>query len=631
MKYRITAFIALVIMLLISVPAFSTLAAPSAQITVETNKMATVGNTFAVKIELEENPGFAELTLNLTYDTDHMTLERVELSSELEQSGVTLEKSANIKAHPYVMSFESKEDVTKDGTLVTAYFTLDSADLGVDYEIEVDLPDGAMISANGSEIKAKTEAGGVRIDCYHSFTSQTYEPRCDAEGYTEYACTECQKRYQGDFVAPTPHNWKTVSSKAPTCTENGTLTRKCRECSYQETVSNGEASGHSYAEGVTTEPTCDEQGYTLHKCKNCTFEYSDSFTAAVGHTYEANVIYDSTCTSEGLMTFVCSTCNAKKEYSHDNIIPKRNCDYVMTSVVAPTHEKRGYSVYECAYCKALTKKDYTDVLPYQMEYQIVTMPTCTEEGLRHGSCADGCGHETQEVIEPTGHEFNDWETVKQPTVSEKGLRSRVCAHCSFKETDEIPMIVNGSAGIATDLMTQLSEKLGLSVTQLIIILIALGLVLLVILLLIIFLAVVGAAGKKRARRSDAARKAARAADLEALRSVTAAAAVTAEQEDAQSAPESAPEIAPEIAPEEVGEAVAPVVVALPEEDEEPISDEEESAEAAQEVVPAIIEEPREKPEEKPIDLLIDELIEDSAEDAAEERSDEGSESDGQNG
>ena len=69
--------------------------------------------------------------------------------------------------------------------------------------------------------------------CEHAYEqTDVVAPTCTAEGYTEYTCTECGRKYRADVVPATGHDWDAgeVTTEA-TCTTDGEKTYTCASCS----------------------------------------------------------------------------------------------------------------------------------------------------------------------------------------------------------------------------------------------------------------------------------------------------------------------------------------------------------------------------------------------------------------
>ena len=81
---------------------------------------ARPGNTVQVRLMLDENPGFANLSLVIGYDADVMTLTKV----ENKVSGTEYTGSQTLTADPYMLTWNSVRDCTASGTLAILTFQI---------------------------------------------------------------------------------------------------------------------------------------------------------------------------------------------------------------------------------------------------------------------------------------------------------------------------------------------------------------------------------------------------------------------------------------------------------------------------------------------------------------------------
>ena len=100
---------------------------------------ARPGNTVQVRLMLDENPGFANLSLVIGYDADVMTLKKV----ENKVSGTEYTGSPKLTANPYMLTWNSgTRNCTASGTLAILTFQIkDTAVYGV-YPISVSFYQG---------------------------------------------------------------------------------------------------------------------------------------------------------------------------------------------------------------------------------------------------------------------------------------------------------------------------------------------------------------------------------------------------------------------------------------------------------------------------------------------------------
>lgn len=71
------------------------------------------------------------------------------------------------------------------------------------------------------------------------------------------------------------------------------------------------------------------------------------------------------------------------------------------------------------------------------DWQIVTQPTCTENGLQVRQCTD-CAHTEEQALQPTGHSYGDWYVYREATATEEGEKRRDCNNCDHYESLNTP-------------------------------------------------------------------------------------------------------------------------------------------------------------------------------------------------
>lgn len=71
-----------------------------------------------------------------------------------------------------------------------------------------------------------------------TFTTNTVDSTCRAEGYTTYSCTVCKYGFMADFTEMTAHNYGDWATEKGSCVKVMTKTRYClnKDCYAQETV-----------------------------------------------------------------------------------------------------------------------------------------------------------------------------------------------------------------------------------------------------------------------------------------------------------------------------------------------------------------------------------------------------------
>lgn len=288
-------------------------------------------------------------------------------------------------------------------------------------------------------------------DCDHNYVKiETHEPTCSAEGGTTYQCTECSHTFIGNVKDKLPHTWKTIDQTSPTCTSSGSITERCTVCEFEQTRTYADATGHDFGDYAVETPTCSKEGYTYRICNTCSDVeiVENSNTPKVPHTYESRILTEPTCSAPGYAEYTCTVCSHSYRESVESV------DHDLTAVVtAPKHNEKGYTTYTCRFCGLTKLDDFTEPLPYDMEYTI-NEPTCTENGLKVGVCRDNCQYTESIVLPATGHSFESaedggWAIVREATETLDGLEQRVCDGCGLTESRALAYIASEPEPVRT--------------------------------------------------------------------------------------------------------------------------------------------------------------------------------------
>ena len=258
---------------------------------------AVPGDTVALNISINGNPGFVSGKVTVSYDTS--ALELVSMSNVMFQ-GMTYNNQAN---HASAMP------VTGDGTLCTATFkVIATASCTADVTATV----SGMRDADGNLINVGSGSGTVTVSVphTHSHSATVTAPTCEGKGYTTYTCS-CGDTYTANEVAALGHSYGawTVTKEA-TCTDKGEKTRTCSGCGDVETEAIP-ANGHSYGDWtVTKEATCTDKGEKTRTCSGCGDVETEAIPAN-GHSYTYTANADNTHTG------VCSDCGNQVTGAHE--------------------------------------------------------------------------------------------------------------------------------------------------------------------------------------------------------------------------------------------------------------------------------------------------------------------------
>ena len=274
-----------------------------------------------------------------------------------------------------------------------------------------------------------------------------------------------------DPIVETPSNGDHTHShtgtvtKEPTCTEKGTKTFTC-DCgdTYTEEL---DALGHDYELVETVEPTTEHEGYTLYRCSRCGEEkkedVKEKLTPEHSHSYTESVTKEATCTEKGTKTF---TCDCGDTYTQE--IPALGHDFQLDSIVEPTTEHEGYTLYKCSRCGEEKKEDVKEKLTPKHSHSytesVTKEATCTEKGTKTFTC--DCGDTYTQEIPALGHDFQ-LDSIVEPTTEREGYTLYKCSRCSEEKKDNLkPKLTPtplGAPKMSSSTWTK-SDKSGLTVT-----------------------------------------------------------------------------------------------------------------------------------------------------------------------
>lgn len=243
----------------------------------------------------------------------------------------------------------------------------------------------------------------------HDYTSKVIAPTCRNVGYTEYTCTVCGDTYMNNITPIISHSLEKIT-KEPTCTDKGYTTSTCTMCGLNYVSDYTEPTGHSWDERhIVTSSTCMSEGVTEFHCLNCD-EKMIKAESATGHTPGK----PATCTEPQ----VCEKCGTVLA------LPKGHT--YSETVIAPTCEAMGYSIFECIECGDSHTGNFTDKAEHSYN-AVVTAPTCTEHGFTTYSCKNCDDEYISDYTEKLPHDYT--EVVTPPTCTEMGYTTYTCKVC----------------------------------------------------------------------------------------------------------------------------------------------------------------------------------------------------------
>ena len=191
MKKIIISLLLVAMISIMIIPAY----AEGTSITVSED-VISVGETEAtVDVAITGNIGFANGKFTLDYNKEVLTLTAIEVEGKLFENG-----SAAINVEKATISFASAEEITEDGVLFTAVFTVKAdAEVGK-YDVKVTAQD--MVTTEGTPITVEVANSGVveveKAECDHD-----WEKVIDKENGIQYEeCTKCGEKQNEAPIVP---------------------------------------------------------------------------------------------------------------------------------------------------------------------------------------------------------------------------------------------------------------------------------------------------------------------------------------------------------------------------------------------------------------------------------------------
>ena len=281
----------------------------------------------------------------------------------------------------------------------------------------------------------------------HSFTNfvPNGDATCTADG-TETAvcdngCGETHTQTDVDSMLPHTEGEAVIENNVPaTCTGNGSYENVvyCVTCNAELSREEVRVNklNHDRGEVVienevpstcTVEGSYDEVTY----CTRCEVELTRRTKSVelldhVGGEEVAELEYSATCQATGLQNWVvyCTECNEKLS-SREEVLPLLPHVGGTATCTAPANcEACGE-----AYGTALGHKFNT--------YTSDKNATCTEDGTKTATCANGCGLTDTKADEASklGHKYNNYVSDKNATCTEDGTKTATCANgCGLTDT-----------------------------------------------------------------------------------------------------------------------------------------------------------------------------------------------------
>lgn len=201
---------------------------------------------------------------------------------------------------------------------------------------------------------------------------------------------------------------------------------------------------HVSAETIMLTPsTCFESGTCAELCKFCNMLFDNGKLPPSEHlALEWEVLEEATCLSDGYSRQKCLACNSIVD---ERVLPPINHDYGETQYAEPPNCFWPVNTFrECSRCGDVQYETEMPRNKHSWFPQVITPPTCTEDGLAKIVCLH-CHEEKEEpeVLPCFGSHAPDhqWQTTIYATCETPGEKVKACVVClEILETEEIPAL-----------------------------------------------------------------------------------------------------------------------------------------------------------------------------------------------
>ena len=343
--------------------------------------------------------------------------------------------------HNYVVTDHKDESCTEDGYDVYTC-THDASHTYTDvipahghsYELTDVVP--PTCTENGYSVYTCPDCG----DSYHAdpvdaeghqYELTVTDPTCTEGGHTTYVCGVCKDTYVSDYTDALGHEEKVIPAVAPDCTEDGSTEGKyCNRCGELLIAPEVDpAHGHNYVVTDHKDESCTEDGYDVY---TCTHDASHTYTVTytkLGHIEVTDEAAAPKCEETGLTEGKhCERCGTV--LVAQEVVDAHGHNYVVTDHKDASCTEDGYDVYTCTHDASHTYTVTYTKLGHIEVTDAAVAPKCEETGLTEGKHCERCGTVlvAQEIVDATGHAYDNGVVTTEPTCTADGIKTFTCAN-----------------------------------------------------------------------------------------------------------------------------------------------------------------------------------------------------------
>lgn len=290
----------------------------------------------------------------------------------------------------------------------------------------------------------KLSSGKTIAKTSHTWVKQDNIPATCEKGELEVEkCSVCGETKETQISDPLGHDfgeWKIT--KEPTCTKYGTKKRICKRCNEYE-IDVIDPTGHQHTKIIDQKAaTCEEKGYSgdLY-CEDCRLIIQlGQEIAATGHTWDnGEITKEPTQTATGIRTYTCKTCQKTRTETIQMLKGHHWDDGTITK--EPTCTEPGEKIHHCT--DEDCNESYTETIKAtgHQHTRLINQKeaSCEEEGNSGDTFCEDCKQviKAGNVINPTGHNWNNGTVKKAATCESEGIEVYICKTCKKSKEETI--------------------------------------------------------------------------------------------------------------------------------------------------------------------------------------------------
>lgn len=249
--------------------------------------------------------------------------------------------------------------------------------------------------------------------------------------YIEATCTTPKTcRYCNEVVGTANgHNYERKTKKA-TCKEAGAIYDECSVCKDVQIIQTEDKLPHELVHHDGKPAECIKTGYEAYDtCKNCDYTTYKELPILM-HNYIETVV-PPTCESKGYTLYSCTRCQNSYQANEKAKLPHKESDWIISEPA--TCVDSGKEIIECEVCHTIIKEREIEALGHNIINHEALQATCENIGHYAYQTCSRCDYTTYEEIAALGHDYHI--IIINPTKQQDGYTIHRCNRCSESYTD----------------------------------------------------------------------------------------------------------------------------------------------------------------------------------------------------